>query len=290
MSKKRLGKKLGVVVALSLLLGLGNVPNVSSAKALENDKSFEMLKDWYEDYKVNGNEVVTGDETETGGAVNHAAVTFYTGDVIFVVTERSRTNVAVDKVSIGYRAKKQRKYGDYYYGFVTCGHCIRDSWDSRVYGNLTNAKNGTGPIGYILQSVYNGEVDASFVRMADGYRVERKTKKGTWVYPNVQKVKPGDKVSMCGGMSGNITNKKILAVDTFNRSIYDTTREEYRMFDGLMTTEKMGKAGDSGSAVYYMSSGKPYIVGIYIGADSRYGIGYVVPAGKINKALGVTPY
>lgn len=290
MSKKRLGKKLGVVVALSLLLGLGNVPNVSSAKAAEKDASFEMLQDWYEDYKVNGNEVVTGDETETGGAVNHAAIAFYIGEPIFVVTERSRTNVNVDIVSIGYRAQRKRKYGDYYYGFVTCGHCVRDSWDSMVYANLTEAKKGTGAIGYILQSVYDGEVDASFVSMAYGYRVERKTKKGTWVYSNVQKVKPGDKVSMCGGMSGNIKNRKILAVDTFNRSIYDPTRGVYTMFDGLMTTEKMGKAGDSGSAVYYMNSGKPYIVGIYIGADSRYGIGYVVPAGKINKRLNVTPY
>ena len=293
MSKKRFARKLGVVVAFSLLLGMGNVPNVSSAKAMESDQSFEMLQDWYNDYKVNGNEAVTGNEAVVGDEAGDQTITnhayYYLGRSIYYVTKRTKTKVKVESVSIGYRAKRQISDGSYIYGFVTCGHGIRNSVDSRVYGSEYNAEKNRGVIGWRYISRYDGKVDASFVNMKSGHTIKTQTKGNVTITSSLKTVKAGEKVCMCGGVSGTVKNVEVVVADKDGVPVNDFGRG-ITYFDNLIETRSMGQAGDSGSIVYYAQTGKPRIVGIYVAGDDYGYFGFVVPVQAINKELKVKPY
>ena len=286
MSKNKFARKLGLVVALSLLVGLGSVPNVSSAKAAEKDASFEMLQDWYEDYKVNGNEAVAGEDDGDQRVTNHAY--YYLGRQIYYVTKRTKTNVKTESVSIGYRAKRKCYDGSYIYGFVTCGHGIRDSVDSRIYASVSNAKNNKSIIGWRYISCYNGKVDASFVHMNSGHSIKNQTKGNDYISSAMISVKKGDKVCMCGGVSGTVKHIDVVVADKDGVPVYELGKNKYTYFDNLIETKKMGTLGDSGSIVYYDESGSKRIVGIYVAGDSLFG--FVVPVKAINKELNVIPY
>lgn len=293
MSKKRLGKKLGVVVALSLLLGLGNVPNVSSAKALENDKSFEMLKDWYEDYKVNGNEVVVGNEAVTGDESGDQKATNYLyynlGRSVYYVESRTKTQVITKSVSIGYRARYRRKDGSYYFGFVTCAHGTRDAVDAYIYATDYAAKNNGQPIGRRYFSVYNGKIDAAFVWVNSSSTISAKTCGKDVISAKIKTVSKGDKVCMCGGVSGTMRGLEVIDTNKCGVMIKDRGRGE-REFNNLIEIKCQGLPGDSGAVVYCQESGNKRIVGIYVAQDDYYPLGFVVPAQEINKVLGLTTY
>ena len=291
MSKNKFAKKLGVVVALSLLLGLGDVPNVSSAKALEKDQSFEMLKDWYEDYKVNGNEVVTGDETVVGdeelNVTNHAY--YYLGRSIYYVTKRTKTTAKVETISIGYRAKRRIAGDNYINGFVTCGHGIRNSVDSRVYISKSNAENNKNVIGWRYDWCYDGNVDASFVQLNTGHTIKSQTRHNAYISSAMKTVKENDKVCLCGGVSGTLENLNVVVADKDGVLVKELGVGK-KEFNNLIEIKCQAQPGDSGAIVYCYESGSKRIVGIYVAGDDNVPLGFVVPVKAINKKLKVTPY
>lgn len=283
--KRKLFQK-GASALLMLTIASGAFMKTSEASVVTKNmsKSAQLLENWYENYQVYGNSFEEGDNLG-GDIVYSQAQTYYCGRKIWVITARKNSNITAYNVSIGYRARRTLSNGKEQKGFVTCAHVLRSSVDKKVY----TSKTCKTAIGTIEKTCYGGSRDFAFVKTNSASTISPKTRDGsTTLGPYVTSVSKGDKVNMCGGVSGTLKNKEVTNTSA-SAYLLDPVTCDSTYFSGLIATKPMSKAGDSGGVVYKLTStGKPYIVGIVIAGDTEKS--YVMKESAIRSSLNAVPY
>ena len=222
--------------------------------------------------------------------IGQATAGYKPGQHIRVITGRDGATIYYASVSIGYRAYHTMD-SETEYGFATCGHGIMDSIDGNVYEGSSWTIIGT-----ISDWMYEGSVDASFVKLSSGnsitmttmYSDDTGTTTGgdaiaTYVY--MTSVAKGATVYKVGAT----TFKTSAEVTNTN---YDIVLEDGTTFSNMTKTESFCDHGDSGGLVYmYYNEGyKP--AGLVTGMGGWWLTSYSVytKASEVVSKMGIYPY
>ena len=212
--------------------------------------------------------------------------TYKAGKEIVVITGSDATYIYSSTVSIGYRAYMEVN-GETRYGFVTCGHGIKDSINGFVYDN----SQFKTVIGEIVVSRCDGTLDASFVELINGHKMSLVVNysDSTGTETNGDAIKKGSLISSIA--SGNRVYK--VGSTTYKTSGIILSTNYSETIDGLkctnlIKTTNIAKKGDSGGLVYYNDGQYNVILGIIRGANSTYS--YHVKAYEIANKMKIYPY
>ena len=216
--------------------------------------------------------------------------TYRPGKAVYIIKSINGSSITYSRLSIGYRAYQDSSSGRIY-GFVTCGHGIKDSINGRVYSDASLSNI----IGNIVDWRYSGSLDAAFVEMTDENYI------GTTTYYSDASgsTSGGDKLKSNAYVStapagttvykvGSTTYKTsgIIKNTNYTVTISGTT------FTNLTKASNLVESGDSGGLVYTYVGGNYVAIGVVKG-NCGSGIGsysFYVKAYEIGRIMNVYPY
>ncbi len=212
--------------------------------------------------------------------------TYKAGRAIYVITNRTDVSITVARVSIGYRAYKKYDEGTFY-GFVSCGHGIEDSVDGNVYAEFSC----TTTIGTIIETRYDGAIDASFVRIINNHFMSLTTNysNASGATTNCDVIKARSLISSLPTgyrvyKVGSTTYKTSGIIKSTN---YTATVSGVSCTNMIRTTY-MVEDGDSGGLLYYNDGEYNIIVGIVRGGNSSSSL--YTKAYAIANTMNIYPY
>lgn len=151
-----------------------------------------------------------------------------------------------------------------------------DSFLQMVMPSWQSDAKKENQIGFLYKGLFNEWHDTALVRIPDDSKISNAISPGLKISGVLEVVDEeaflGRTVTMYGGFSGQVNNKKIVSVNSTQRAMVGGqifTKSE------LIQVEKMSSSGDSGSPVLIGDQ----LVGIVIGADKHNT--YVLSAAKI---------
>lgn len=226
---------------------------------------------------------------QEAGAIGQDSTSYKPGEHIRVITARNGSTITYSSLSIGYRAYRTTSSGTEY-GFATCGHGIMNSIDGKVYEG-----NAWTSIGTISDWMYEGSVDASFVKLSSGNSITMTTKYsddegtetgGDSIVPNyyMTSVAKGSTVYKVGATtfktSAEVTNTN------YDFTVNGTT------FSNMTKTKDFCDKGDSGGLVYMYYNGGYKPAGLVKGMGGWWVFSYSVytKAVEVVNEMSIYPY
>lgn len=191
-------------------------------------------------------------------------------------------------LSTGYRAKYTYN-GTTYYGFVTSAHGTNVG--NSVY--ITNSSSSTNKLGVILDRIYGGKLDVSFIRITNS----NYTKSNAIYYTSSQAdTRPGTILDGTQTTVSNGTRIYKSGQTTYLTSGYVSSTDlafyfnNVYFYDLIQADRNMSDSGDSGAVTYIVSSGgtSGKAVGILKGIYNSQTI--FIKASSIKSIFGAEAY
>ena len=154
-------------------------------------------------------------------------------------------------------------------------HMVMPSWVS--------AANDENKIGFLYKGLFDEWHDTALIRIPDDAKISNSVEDGFKISGVLEVVDDetflGETVTMYGGFSGKVSNKKIVSVNSSQRG---RINGQHFIKNELIQAERMSSGGDSGSPVLIGDK----LVGIIVGADRNNT--YILSAAKIVNFFNLT--
>ena len=214
------------------------------------------------------------------------AASYQPGQAIRVITARSGVNITCSTISIGFRAYRKTSSGKEY-GFATCGHAVKDSYDEYIYSETSLSDR----VGICIVWQYSGSADASFIKIANGNSIKNQT----YYSDSSGSKSDGDTIgsntymtSVAKGSTVYKVGSKTYKTSATVKNVNYTTTVNGVTFENMTKTTSFCDSGDSGGLVYMYYNGEYKPAGLIKGYGSSYSI--YTKASEVVNEMGVYPY